>query len=53
MAQLKRTSVDLDEDLWRRARVRAFEEGIAFRDLLTRALEQYLKSKPKKGGRDA
>lgn len=46
----KKTSLELDEILWRRVRVRAAQEDIPLKELLTRALEAYLRTKPKKGG---
>jgi hypothetical protein len=48
--EVKRTSLDLPLDLWKRAKVRAVEEGRDFRSLVIEALERYLASKAKKGG---
>ncbi len=44
---VKRTSFDLPVALWRRAKVRAVEEGRDLRLLVIEALEQYLKTKRK------
>jgi hypothetical protein len=46
----KKTSLELDERLWQRVRVRAAQEDIPLKELLTRALEAYLRTKPRKGG---
>jgi plasmid stability protein len=32
---------DIDDDLWRKARIRTTQEGISIRDVLVRALELY------------
>ena len=42
----RKTSIELSRDLWRRVRVRAAEEEVSLKELLTRALEAYLKTKP-------
>jgi hypothetical protein len=47
----RKTSLELDESLWRRVRVRAAEEDISLKELLSRALESYLRTKHKKGGK--
>ena len=47
----RKTSIELSPDLWRRVRVRAAEQDMSLKELLTRALEAYLKGKPKKGGK--
>ncbi len=50
--EIKRTSLDLPLALWKRVKIRAVEEGTDFRNLVIRALEQYLGAKaPKKGGK--
>ena len=41
-----KTSLDVDPDLWRRFRIRAIEEGVKLHELLRRALEAQLKTKP-------
>jgi hypothetical protein len=44
-----KTSLDIPEDLWRRVRHRAIDEHAKMRDILVRALEDYLKKPlPKK-----
>lgn len=47
---VKRTSLDLPLALWKRARVKAFEEGTDFRSFVIRALEQYLGARGRKSG---
>ena len=49
--EVKRTSFDLPVALWRRAKVRAVEEGRDLRLLVIDALEQYLGGKRRKGGK--
>ncbi len=48
-----RTTLELPEDLWRQAKVRAIDEG-DLRTVMIRALEEYLakpvKARPRKGG---
>jgi hypothetical protein len=44
-----KTSVEIPDDLWKAAKHRAIEEGIDLKDVIMRALEEYLK-KAKKGG---
>jgi predicted DNA binding CopG/RHH family protein len=48
-----KTTLRVEESLWRRARIRALEKGIPVQDLVTAALEAYLKAKPgrKESGR--
>lgn len=41
-----KTTVDLPEDLWRKAKVRAMDERKDLRQVIIAALEAYLKSKP-------
>ena len=47
-----RTTLELPEELWRQAKVRAIDEG-DLRTVMIRALEEYLArpAKPRKGGR--
>jgi len=45
-----KTTVDLPEDLWRGAKIRAMDERTDLRSVIIAALEGYLKSKPKRGG---
>ena len=42
--EIKKTSVNLDEDLWRRARMRAIEEDTTVSELVERTLREYLKN---------
>jgi len=39
------TSVKVDEDVWKKAKIRAIEEGITLQDLLNEALEDRLSKK--------
>jgi hypothetical protein len=48
---MKRTTTELPESLWKRAKIRALEEGTDLRALVIRGLERVLAEKPKKGGR--
>ena len=50
MPEDRKTSIELSPDLWRRVRIRAAERDMSLKELLTEALEMYLKAKPKKGG---
>ena len=43
-----KTTVALAESLWKRARIRAIEEGVDLQDIVSRALELYLRT-PTKG----
>lgn len=45
--QLSKTSLRLPEDLWKRAKIRAIEEGIEAQELVARAIAAYLE----RGGR--
>jgi hypothetical protein len=47
---MKRTTVDIPEELWKKAKVRAVEEGADLRQLILRGLELVLAQKPKRGG---
>ncbi len=38
-----KTSITLDRDLWKRAHIRALDEGMDLQDLVAKALEAYLK----------
>jgi hypothetical protein len=38
-----KTSITLDRDLWKRAHVRAMDEGIDLQDIVAKALALYLK----------
>jgi len=46
--KVKKTTIRLPQDIWKRARVRALDEGTDFQAVVTRALELYLKSAPKR-----
>lgn len=39
------TSMKVDEDTWKKAKIRAIEEGITLQDLLNQALEEKLSKK--------
>jgi fructose-bisphosphate aldolase class 1 len=39
-----KTSIKLDRGLWKRAHVRAMDEGVDLQDLIAKALEAYLKA---------
>lgn len=41
-----KTTVDLPEALWRRAKIRAMDERADLRQVVIAALEAYLKAKP-------
>ena len=45
-----KTTVALAESLWRRARIRAIEEGADLQDIVSRALELYLRTPTKAKG---
>jgi hypothetical protein len=44
-----RTTVELPEDMWKSAKIRAMNERRDLRAIIIAALEAYLKSKPKRG----
>lgn len=44
-----KTTVDLPESLWRSAKMRAIEERSDLRHVIMRALEAYLRPKPRGG----
>ena len=46
-----KTSVALSRDLWKRAHVRALDEGCDMQDVIAAALEAYLKKPAKEGSR--
>ncbi len=46
-----RTTVELPEDLWRRAKVRAVDERSDLRSVIIAALEAYLRTRTREGGR--
>jgi hypothetical protein len=45
---MHKTTLTLDDDMWRAAKIRAMDEGTSLQRVLTAALAQYLKT-PKKG----
>ena len=45
-----KTSIEIPEDVWRAAKIRAMDERKNFQDLVAAALREYLK-RPKKGGK--
>ncbi len=45
-----KTTVDLPEALWKAAKIRAMDERTDLRSVIIAALEQHIKTKPKKGG---
>jgi hypothetical protein len=45
-----KTTVDLPEALWKAAKIRAMNERTDLRSVIIAALEQHIKTKPKKGG---
>ena len=50
MERMKTTMI-LPKDLWKRAKIRAMDDGIDLSGVVIAALEIYLKSKTRKGGR--
>lgn len=44
-----KTSIEIPEEIWRAAKIRAMDEKKNFQDIVAEALAEYLK-KPKKGG---
>lgn len=45
-----KTSIEIPEEIWRAAKIRAMDERKNFQDLVAAALREYLK-RPKKGGK--
>jgi hypothetical protein len=45
-----KTTVDLPEELWRAAKIRAMDERTDLRSVIIAALDAHLKAKPKRGG---
>jgi hypothetical protein len=39
---MRKTTLRLNADLWRRARIRALDENLSFQEVVERALKQYL-----------
>jgi len=44
-----KTTIDLPQAVWRAAKIRAMDEGTDLRTVVIKALEAYLKAKPKGG----
>jgi hypothetical protein len=47
---MMKTSLSLPENLWRAAKIRALDERAELQEVIARALELYLKTKPRKEG---
>ena len=47
-----KTTVELPGELWRAAKIRAMDERADLRTVLIRALEDYLRERPKQADRD-
>ena len=47
---MRKTTLRIDQEVWRSARIRALDERVGFQDIVDRALRLYLKM-PKGGGR--
>jgi predicted HicB family RNase H-like nuclease len=48
---MKQYMMDFPDELHREAKVRAAQEGITLKDLIIKAVEAYLKTGKKKGGK--
>lgn len=46
---MRKTTLRIDQEVWRAARIRALDERVGFQDIVERALRLYLKM-PKGGG---
>lgn len=46
-----KTSVEIPDDLWKAAKHLAVEEEIDLKDVIVKALEEFLKREQKKGGK--
>jgi hypothetical protein len=46
-----KTSIEIPEELWRAAKIRAMDEKKNFQDIVAEALREFLK-RSKKGGKD-
>jgi hypothetical protein len=51
--QMVKTTINLPEDLWKAAKIRAMDERTDFRSVVIAALEAYLQTdvKPREGGK--
>ncbi len=47
-----KTSVEIPEDVWRAAKIRAMDEKRNFQDIVAEALREFLKKGKKGGGKD-
>jgi len=47
-----KTSIEIPEDVWRAAKIRAMDEKKNFQDVVAEALRDYLKKQKKGGGKD-
>jgi len=45
-----RTTIDFIDDVLRRAKKRAADDGVSLRDLVERALRSYLETRPRRAG---
>jgi len=47
-----KTSIEIPEEVWRAAKIRAMDEKRNFQDVVAEALREYLKKSKKGGGKD-
>ena len=47
-----KTSVEIPEDVWRAAKIRAMDEKKNFQDIVAEALKEFLKRSKRGGGKD-
>ena len=47
-----KTSIEIPEEVWRAAKIRAMDEKRNFQDIVAEALREFLKKSKKGGGRD-
>jgi len=47
-----KTSIEIPEEVWRAAKIRAMDEKRNFQDVVTEALREYLKKSKRGGGKD-
>ena len=47
-----KTSIEIPEDVWRAAKIRAMDEKKNFQDIVAEALREFLKRSKKGGGKD-
>jgi len=48
---MKKTSLSIPPEVWKRAKHRALDDGISMGELVVRAIELYLRTAAKKGGK--